>query len=149
MGSTHYFVLRQGDGRIFVTSLHFTTKKRPCLHYHNFQQDIAHQRRTESSWGTLGDVPEQLEAVPTSAGKHVNRALNDLEIERHSNPPNYCVLFAPSTSEDQRLSSIFQSPNIVLESHHFLCNYKLTLHHVAFENFPHEVNWVGAFWSKV
>ena len=28
-------------------------------------------------------------------------------------------------------------------SHHFLCNYRLTLHHVAFENFPHEVNWVG------
>ena len=33
----------QGGGRIFVTSLHFTTKKRPCLHYHNLQQDIAHQ----------------------------------------------------------------------------------------------------------
>jgi len=24
-----------GGGRIFVTSLHFTTKKCPCLHYHN------------------------------------------------------------------------------------------------------------------
>jgi len=23
------------------------------------------------------------------------------------------------------------------------------LHHVAFENFPHEVNWVGAFWSEI
>ena len=43
MGGAHYFVLRQGGGRIFVTSLHFTTKKRPCLHYHNLQQDIAHQ----------------------------------------------------------------------------------------------------------
>ena len=31
----------KGAGRIFVTSLHFTTKKRPCLHYHNLQQDIA------------------------------------------------------------------------------------------------------------
>ena len=31
----HYFVLRQGSGRIFVTSLHFTTKKHPCLHYHS------------------------------------------------------------------------------------------------------------------
>ena len=26
MGSPHYFVLRQGGGWIFVTSLHFTTK---------------------------------------------------------------------------------------------------------------------------
>ena len=41
MGDTHYFVLRQAGGRIFVTSLHFTTKKPPCLHYHNLQQDIA------------------------------------------------------------------------------------------------------------
>jgi len=39
----HYFVLRQGGGRIFVTSLHYTTKKRPCLHYHSLQQDIAYQ----------------------------------------------------------------------------------------------------------
>ena len=35
MGGTPYFVLRQGGGRIFVISLHFTTKKHPCLHYHN------------------------------------------------------------------------------------------------------------------
>ena len=34
---------RQGGGRIFVTLLHFTTKKCPCLHYHNLQ-DIAHQQ---------------------------------------------------------------------------------------------------------
>ena len=32
MGSKHYFVLRQGGWRIFVTSLHFTTKKHPCLY---------------------------------------------------------------------------------------------------------------------
>ena len=25
----------------------------------------------------------------------------------------------------------------------------VTLHHVAFENFLHEVNWVGTFWSEV
>ena len=25
-----------GGGRIFVTLLHFTTKKPPCLHYHNY-----------------------------------------------------------------------------------------------------------------
>ena len=31
-------------------------------------------------------------------------------------------------------------------SHHFLCNCRLTLHH---ENFPHEVNWVSVFWSKL
>ena len=43
MGSTHYFVLRQGAEWIFVTSLHFNTKKHPCLHYHNLQQDSAHQ----------------------------------------------------------------------------------------------------------
>ena len=48
MGGTHYFMLRQGDGRTFVTSLHFTTKKRPCLHYHNFQRDIAHQWRSQT-----------------------------------------------------------------------------------------------------
>ena len=28
---THYFMLRKGGGQIFVTSLHFTMKKRPCL----------------------------------------------------------------------------------------------------------------------
>ena len=43
MGGTHYFVLRQGGGWIFVTSLYFTTQKRPCLHYHNPQKDIARQ----------------------------------------------------------------------------------------------------------
>ena len=31
------FVLRQGGGLIFVTSLHFTTKKHPCLHYPGVQ----------------------------------------------------------------------------------------------------------------
>ena len=29
--------------RGWVTSLHFTAKKRPCLHYLNLQQDISHQ----------------------------------------------------------------------------------------------------------
>ena len=43
MGGVHYFVLRQGGGQIFVTLLHFTMKQRLCLHYHNLQQDIAHQ----------------------------------------------------------------------------------------------------------
>ena len=28
----------RGGGRIFVISLHYTTKKRPSLHYHNLQQ---------------------------------------------------------------------------------------------------------------
>jgi len=41
MGGTHYFVLRQGNERILVKSLYFTWNKRPCLHYHNLQQDIA------------------------------------------------------------------------------------------------------------
>ena len=31
MGGTHYFVLRQRGGQIFVTALHFTTKKRPMF----------------------------------------------------------------------------------------------------------------------
>ena len=42
-GQSHYLVLIQGCGRIFVTSLHFTMKNCPCLHYDNLQQDIAHQ----------------------------------------------------------------------------------------------------------
>ena len=46
MGGTHYFVLRQGGGQIFVTSLHFTTKKLPCLYYNDLQEDIAHQPGT-------------------------------------------------------------------------------------------------------
>ena len=37
MGGTHYFVLRQGDGRIFVTALHFTMKKR-FGEGHNYMQ---------------------------------------------------------------------------------------------------------------
>ena len=40
-GGTARRRLRQGGGWIFLTSLHFTTRKRPCLHYHNLQQDIA------------------------------------------------------------------------------------------------------------
>ena len=42
-GRSHYLVLIQGCGQIFVTSLHFAMKNRPCLHYDNLQQDIAHQ----------------------------------------------------------------------------------------------------------
>ena len=34
-------------------------------------------------------------------------------------------------------------------SDHFLCNYRLTLHHVELKNFPHAVNWVRTFWSKL
>ena len=40
-GPYTYFVLRQGGGRIFATSVHFTMKMHPCLQYHNLQQDIA------------------------------------------------------------------------------------------------------------
>ena len=28
-------------------------------------------------------------------------------------------------------------------------NYRLTLHRIAFENFPHRVNLVGTFWSEL
>ena len=52
MGGTHYFKLRQGGGQIFVTSQHFTTKKRSCLHYHSLQQDIAHQHTRISTVGS-------------------------------------------------------------------------------------------------
>jgi len=41
MGGAHYFVLRQGGGRIFVTSHCILPRK--SAHYHNLQQDIAHQ----------------------------------------------------------------------------------------------------------
>ena len=58
MGGAHYFVLRQGGGQIFVTSLHFTTKKRLCLHYHN-QNRILQAK-----------IPAQYSLVSTSL-KHV------------------------------------------------------------------------------
>ena len=72
-----------------------------------------------------------------------NRALNSLEIKWRI---TVRALFAPSAQ-----ARFIQSPDIVLVpiSHHFLCNYRLPLHHIAFENFPHEVNWVGTFWSKL
>ena len=38
MGGTHYFVLRQGGGRILVTSLHFTMKKRFGEEQRNYMQ---------------------------------------------------------------------------------------------------------------
>ena len=41
MGGTHYFMLRQGGGRIFITSLHLLRKSVPCLA--TSSQDIAHQ----------------------------------------------------------------------------------------------------------
>ena len=87
---------------------------------------------------------------PSAALLIANQALNGLEIEHRSNSHNYHALFAPSASGDWRMSSIFHLLDIVLVpvSHHFLCNYTLSLHHVAFENFLHKVNWVGAFWSK-
>ena len=100
-----------------------------------------------------GAPPVQVSKWIISALLIANQALNSLEIKRRSNPQNYrAALFVPSTSGDWCWSSIFQSPDIVLVpiSDHFLCNYRLTLHHVAFENFPHEVdNWVGAFWNKL
>ena len=63
MGGAHYFVLRQGGGRIFVTSLHFTTKKRPCLHYHNLQQDIAQQHTRDFRYCTLCSYRSNLEKL--------------------------------------------------------------------------------------
>ena len=33
-----HITLCSDGGRIFVISLHYTTKKRPSLHYHNLQQ---------------------------------------------------------------------------------------------------------------
>ena len=90
MGGTHYFVLRQGGGRIFLTSLHFTTKKRPCLHYHNLhayqhtrpapytyhkamnrsahnrvQQPTAkaHHRNSTGSARRIGHVPREISRV--------------------------------------------------------------------------------------
>ena len=80
MGGTHYCVLGQGGGRIFVTS-HLTTGA-----------------RTLASRG--GAPPVQVSMQIIGALLIVNRALNSLEIKRRSNPQNYCVLFTPSTSGD-------------------------------------------------
>ena len=56
------------------------------------------------------------------------------------------ILTWPDEESEEHPSNIVLVPI----SHHFLCNYRLTLHHVAFENFPHKVNnWLGAFWSKL
>ena len=58
------------------------------------------------------------------------------------------ILTWPDEESGEDLSSILDVVLVPI-SHHFLCNYRLTLHHVALENFTHEVNWVGAFWSKL
>ena len=87
MGGTLYFVLRQGGGWIFVTSLHLTTKKRPCLDYHNLQQDIARQWRSRAGahWDTCPSNQRQCPPVQVSlriisALLIANRALNSLEM---------------------------------------------------------------------
>ena len=95
----------------------------------------------QPSWGTLGHIGARalaLEAVPTSAGKHANY-WHIVDCESSVKQPrnqmaHYRALFAPSTQ-----ARFIQSPDIVLVpiSHHFLCNYRLPLHHIAFENFPH------------
>ena len=59
------------------------------------------------------------------------------------------TLFAPSASWDWYSSSIFQLPDIVLVYLYRIIFCVTIIHHVAFQNFPHELNWVGAFWSKL
>ena len=76
-----------------------------------------------------------------------NQALNRLEIKRCITMPS--LPLAQTGIAAQAGFFFFSHLDIVLVpiSNHFLCNYRVTLHHVAFENFPLEVNWVGAFWS--
>ena len=50
MGGAHYFVLRQGGGRIFVTSLHFTIKKHPYLHYHSLHRILHTNTSVQYCW---------------------------------------------------------------------------------------------------
>ena len=42
-----------------------------------------------------------------------------------------------------------EAATVTLDIVAILCNYRLTLHHFAFETFLHEVNWVGTFWSEL
>ena len=71
----------------------FSTKKHPCLHYHNLQRDIAHQWCNQTGAGALatrgGAPPVQVKMRIIGALLIANRALNGLEIERRSNPRNY------------------------------------------------------------
>ena len=64
MGGTHYFVLRQGDGWIFVTGY--------CRVLHTSGVAML---------GHTGARALALEAVPTSGGKHANyRRIVDREL---------------------------------------------------------------------
>ena len=47
---TLYFMLRQGGEWIFVISLHFTTKKRPCLHYHSLHRILHTNTSVQYCW---------------------------------------------------------------------------------------------------
>ena len=58
------------------------------------------------------------------------------------------ILVWPDEESGEYPSSLLDTVLVPI-SYHFLCNYRLTLHHVAFENIPQEDNWVGAFWSKL
>ena len=62
------------------------------------------------------------------------------ELFAHAQTVDTRPLFPPTTCPGYEAIPI---------SHRFLCNYRLTFHHVAFENFLHKVNWMGAFWSKL
>ena len=106
MGGTHYIVLRQGGGWIFVTSLDFTMKNYIITTFKGI--DILHTSGTAKlrhtgthALATRGGAPPvQVSIRIIGPLLIVNLTTNSLEIERHSNPKNYCVLFAPSASGD-------------------------------------------------
>ena len=100
-----------------------------CLHYHNLEQDIAHQHTCP--------VQNLVSASFKHVWLHISGQAAFLP-SRKRNRDEFCW-------QTKSVVDIFRSDFRCC----ILCNYRLTLHHVAFENFPHKVNWVGAFWSEL
>ena len=147
MGGTYYFVLRQGSGRIFVTTLHFTSEKAPMFTLSQLQWDIAHQWRSQTGahWGTY---PSNYRRCPTSAGKHakywrvVDResGTKRLEIESTELP---CAF---RHERKRGLTHAFQLLGTYITS--FIVKLKTNLTSRCISKLSHKVNWVGAFWNK-
>ena len=77
---SHYFVLIQGGRQIFVTSLHFTMKNRPCLHYDNLQHTNIPAQYCWQPWSSGLPVATHClasyayhEAINQSACNHVQQ----------------------------------------------------------------------------
>ena len=126
MGGAHYFVLRQGGGRIFVHRCILPWKS---AHVYIINR-IVHTTHPPST--SLIQISVCISQACVASHKWTSGVLTFQEKESKFHVMN----FTAKPSHVEKLSRSCHSDFRYCT----LCNYRLTLYHVAFENFPHEVN---------